>query len=89
MLTVTNNSGLVGLGSGTITSSPAGINCGSSCSASYVGGTTVILTAQPNLLSAVDSWTGCDFVSADRTTCTVNMNAARSVTASFKLRGLL
>jgi hypothetical protein len=89
MLTVTNKGGIAGLGSGTVTSSPAGINCGSNCAASYVGGTTVILTAQPNILSAVDSWTGCDVVSSDRTACTVNMNAAKSVTVSFKLRGLL
>src|SRR2546422_7246100 len=39
------------LGGGTVTSSPAGINCGGTCSASYVSGTTVTLTATPDLLS--------------------------------------
>jgi hypothetical protein len=76
-----------GLGFGTVTSSPAGINCGSNCSASYVSGTTVTLTATPDLLSGFGGWSGCDAVSG--TTCTVNMNSARSVTADFTLLGLL
>jgi len=88
-LTVTNQSGLLGLGSGSVASTPAGINCGSACAASYVSDTAVILTAHPNPLSGVGSWAGCDAVSADGTTCTVNMNAARAVTVSFKLLGLL
>src|SRR6266566_3333024 len=75
------------LGDGTVTSSPAGINCGSSCSASYVSGTTVTLTATPDLLSGFGGWSGCDSVSGN--TCTVNMNSARSVTADFKLLGIL
>ena len=75
------------LGSGTVTSSPAGINCGSTCSASYVSGTTVTLTANPAFLSGFGGWTGCDSVSGK--TCTVSMNSARSVTANFRLLGLL
>jgi Divergent InlB B-repeat domain len=76
-----------GLGSGTVTSSPAGIDCGSTCSASYVSGTTVTLTATPNSLSGFGGWSGCDAVSGN--TCTVNMNSARSVTADFALLGVL
>jgi hypothetical protein len=75
------------LGSGTVTSSPAGINCGSTCSASYVSGTTVTLTATPAFLSGFGGWTGCDSVSGN--TCTVSMNSARSVTADFRLLWLL
>jgi len=75
------------LGSGTVTSSPAGINCGSTCSGSYLSGTTVTLTAAPALLSGFGGWTGCDSVSGDK--CTVSMDSARSVTADFKLLGLL
>jgi hypothetical protein len=75
------------LGNGTVTSSPAGINCGSTCSASYVSGTTVTLTAAPDLFSGFGGWSGCDSVSGN--SCTVNMNAARSVTADFTLLGLL
>ena len=37
--------GKSGTGSGTVTSSPAGINCGSDCSEAYASGTSVTLTA--------------------------------------------
>lgn len=76
-----------GLGGGTVTSSPAGINCGSSCSALYAGNTLVTLTAHPSLLSGFTGWSGCDSVSG--TTCTVRMSAVRSVVASFRLLGIL
>ncbi|HXG32426.1 MAG TPA: CARDB domain-containing protein [Bryobacteraceae bacterium] len=69
---------------GTVTSSPAGINCGTSCgsqSASFSGGTTVTLTATAAGGWQFSGWSGCD--SASGTTCTVNMNANRSVTADF------
>jgi alpha-tubulin suppressor-like RCC1 family protein len=72
-------SGLIG--GGTVTSSPAGINCGSACSASYVSGTIVTLTATPGPLSVFTGWSGCD--TASGRTCTVTMSAARSVTAGF------
>jgi hypothetical protein len=75
------------LGTGSITSSPAGINCGTLCSgssATYVSGTTVTLTATPDLGSGFGGWkSGCDSVSGN--TCTMNMNSARSVTADFTL----
>src|SRR3989442_16035895 len=48
------------LGGGTVTSSPAGINCGGTCSASYVSGTTVTLTATPDLLSGFGGRGGCE-----------------------------
>ncbi len=82
-LTVTKS----GLGSGTVTSSPAGINCGSTCSASYASNITVTLTAAPNVLSGFTGWTGCDTVSGN--TCRVATSRARSVTAAFRLLGLL
>lgn len=40
-----------GNGTGTVSSSPAGINCGTTCSASYSSGTYVNLTATPNSTS--------------------------------------
>ena len=70
-----------GTGSGTVTSSPPGIDCGATCSASYVIGTVVTLTARPDIISIFNGWSGCDAVSG--TTCTVTMSAARSVTAHF------
>jgi len=70
-----------GLGSGTVTSNPPGINCGPDCSESYVIDTVVTLTATPNLLNVFTGWSGCDAVSD--TTCTVTMSSARSVAAGF------
>jgi hypothetical protein len=80
-----------GLGLGTVTSNPSGIDCGtlgSTASASYVSGTTVVLTATPTLspLSGIGGWSGCDSVSGN--TCSVNIGAARSVTVQFNLLGL-
>jgi len=74
-----------GLGSGTITSSPAGISCGSDCSEPYISGTTVTLTASPNLGSVfLNGWSGCDSVSGlTGQVCTVSMTRARAVTANF------
>jgi alpha-tubulin suppressor-like RCC1 family protein len=70
-----------GTGSGSVTSTPSGIDCGATCSAAYNGDTVVTLTAIPAGGAAFAGWGGCDRVSG--TTCTVTMNAARSVTASF------
>jgi len=75
-LTVTR----AGTGSGTITSSPSGINCGSSCSASYASGASVTLTAAAASGSTFAGWSGACTGAA---TCTVAMTAAVSVTATF------
>ncbi|MGD0283069.1 MAG: C10 family peptidase [Dissulfurispiraceae bacterium] len=76
-LTVT----LSGTGTGTVTSTPGGISCGSTCSASYSRGTSVTLTSAPTSGSTFTSWSGCDSTSG--TTCTVAMTSPRSVTATF------
>ncbi|MBF0557989.1 MAG: hypothetical protein HQL08_04330 [Nitrospirae bacterium] len=70
-----------GTGSGTVTSSPAGISCGSGCSSTFTSGTSVTLTANADSGSTFSSWTGCD--SASGNTCTVSITAAKSVTATF------
>ena len=80
------NTGLVsvtksGSGSGTVTSSPSGIDCNTTCAASFASGTVAILTATPDAGSVFISWTGCDAVNGN--VCTVTMEAARSVTALF------
>jgi hypothetical protein len=69
-------------GAGSVTSDLAGIACGADCSEAYDANTVVTLTAEPeNVCSAFDSWTGCDSVAGDE--CTVTMNAAKTVTATF------
>jgi len=70
-----------GSGSGIVTSSPSGVNCGSTCSASYNSGTSVTLTAAAASGSTFGGWSGA--CSGTATSCTVSMSAARSVTASF------
>ena len=76
-LTVTK----AGAGSGTVTSSPAGINCGTACAASYASGTVVTLTASPSSGSVFAGWSGA--CTGAGSTCQVSMNAAKTVTATF------
>src|SRR5579884_638535 len=76
----TLNVGTSGSGSGTVTSSPAGISCGTTCSTTYAAGTSVTLTASPDSNSTFAGWSGsCSGTGA----CTVNMNSNASVSATF------
>ncbi|HKF50528.1 MAG TPA: MBG domain-containing protein [Terracidiphilus sp.] len=72
-----------GAGTGTVTSSIAGINCPTSCSAGYYPGVIVTLTAAAGANSSINGWTGCDSVSTDGTTCSVKMTSSKSITATF------
>src|SRR5256886_10918301 len=47
-----------GTGSGSVTSSPAGITCGTTCSASFPVGTMITLTATPATGSTFTGWSG-------------------------------
>ena len=69
-----------GAGTGVVTSSPAGINCGTTCSATFGTGTSVTLTAQLASNSTFAGWSGA---CSGTGTCTVSMTQARSVTATF------
>lgn len=71
-----------GSGTGTVTSRPSGILCGSRCSAEFATGAAVHLTATAGADSKLTGWSGaCSGASA----CTVTMNAQKRVTATFKL----
>ena len=72
-----------GTGTGTITSSPAGINCGATCSASFDQGTQVTLTAASAVGSTFAGWSGGGCSGTG--TCIVTMTAATTVTATFTL----
>jgi uncharacterized repeat protein (TIGR02543 family) len=72
-----------GTGTGTVTSSPSGINCGSICSYQFASDTSITLTATPNSPSVFSGWSG-DVVSSN-STVTVTMNSNKSVTAIFNI----
>lgn len=73
---------LMGNGSGTVTSQPAGINCGATCSASFSSGTVITLNANAAAGSNFIGWNGpCSGTGV----CTVVLNAAESVTATFSV----
>src|SRR5580704_12941564 len=70
-----------GAGSGSVSSNPAGINCGQLCSASFASGTAVTLTATAAEGSTFVGWAGgCTGTTAN---CTVTLNASAQVTATF------
>ena len=71
-------------GNGTVTSSPAGISCPSiTCSANFASGTTVTLTATAAAGATFAGWSGA--ACSGTGTCSINMTAAQSVTATFNL----
>jgi hypothetical protein len=72
-------------GNGTVSSEPAGINCGSDCAENFASGKTVTLTAAPAADSTFVSWSGCTAVAANPLHCTVSMNKASTVSATFAL----
>jgi len=72
-----------GNGTGTVTSAPAGINCGADCSETYTANQMVTLTAAPGTGSTFTGWSGGGCTGTG--TCTVTMTAAITVTATFTL----
>lgn len=70
-------------GAGSISSTPAGITCSATCSASFVAGTAVSLTATPAAGHDFAGWSGaCSGTGG----CTVSMTGPASVGASFVAR---
>lgn len=68
------------VGPGSVSSTPGGITCPSTCSASYASGTAVALTATPDSGATFTGWSGdCTGSSA----CSVTTDADRVVTATF------
>jgi uncharacterized repeat protein (TIGR02543 family) len=67
--------------SGTVTSTPVGINCGSTCVASIPAGNAVALAALPPPGLSFLGWSGA--CGGTASTCTVVMNADTKVQANF------
>jgi alpha-tubulin suppressor-like RCC1 family protein len=70
-----------GTGDGSVASSPSGISCGAACSSSFNSGTSVTLTATPDVNSTFTGWSGSGCSGTGL--CTVSMTAPHSVTATF------
>jgi hypothetical protein len=81
MLSVAKN----GSGSGTVTSVPAGLNCGSTCSQSVTSGTALTLIATAATDSTFAGWTGA---CSGTGSCAITVNAAATATATFNLSAL-
>lgn len=71
---------IAGTGAGTVTSSPAGINCPTTCSFTFPPNTPVTLTEKPDSNDAFTSWEGACSGSAN---CSVNLDSSMSVAANF------
>ena len=67
-------------GQGRVVSTPAGIDCGDTCSADFDTGTTVTLAAVPDAGWTFGGWGGA---CSGTGPCTLTMDAAKSVTADF------
>jgi uncharacterized repeat protein (TIGR02543 family) len=70
-----------GSGTGTVTSNPAAISCGATCTSKFPTGQSVKLTASQGTGSTFAGWTGCGFTSG--TTCTVVVGSSKNVSANF------
>lgn len=68
------------LGSGTVTSSPAGISCPGTCDANFGSGTAVTLTAAPASGWRFTGWGGA---CSGTGTCTTTVTGSTSVSATF------
>jgi hypothetical protein len=73
-----------GAGMGTVTSLPAGINCGSTCTSSFPSGSSVTLSAVATAGSIFSGWSGGGCSGTD--TCSVSLTAATAVAATFTLQ---
>ena len=79
MLTVTINK--IGAGTGTVTSTPAGISCGSTCQATFAYGTGVALSAAPDANQSFMGWDRTDC--AGTGWCKFSLTSNTVVRASF------
>lgn len=72
-----------GSASGTVTSQPAGIDCGSTCTAAFGAGASVVLQATPAAGATFAGWSGA--CSGTNPSCAVTMTVGRNVVATFAI----
>jgi len=75
-----------GTGTGTVSSAPAGIDCGSTCDYPFYYNTSVTLSASPTGGSTFTGWSGSGCGGTG--TCVVLMTAVHTVTATFASGGI-
>ena len=69
-------------GQGSVTSTPAGIDCGATCSAEFEAGTSVVLTANYDPAWTLGGWSWSGACSGNAG-CSVTMNAPETVNVTF------
>jgi hypothetical protein len=74
-------------GTGNVTSSPAGIDCGATCTATFPSGTSITLFASPTT-GRFASWTGGPCAGSTNPSCTFSLGANTTATASFRSQPL-
>jgi len=84
---VTLTVALAGTGVGVVKSTPAGIDCGTTCTLAVPVGGSVQLTATPATGSVFAGWSGGGCSGTG--TCTTTVNAAAAVAATFTLTPML
>ena len=74
-----------GTGSGSVSSSPTGIDCGTDCSEKYLSETNVTLSASASEGSTFSGWSGTGISCEGTGDCTVTLDSAKTATATFTL----
>ncbi len=69
-------------GAGTVTSTPAGIDCGTDCAETYSPGEAVVLAAEPDDLYTFTGWGGA---CSGTDPCELHMTSPAEVTATFEV----
>ena len=71
----------IGTGTGTVSSSTTGINCGTDCTEDYVTGSSITLNATSDAGSTFSGWSGSSC--SGTANCIVNMTTTQTVSANF------
>jgi hypothetical protein len=75
-----------GSGTGTVTSSPTGVSCGTICAYDFIEGNTITLIAAANTDSDFSGWSGTYGCTGTETCIINNITAAAGVTATFGIK---